>query len=830
MLGMHRSGTSLVARVLNLLGMDLGPEEDRLEPRPDNPLGYWEQRPIMELNDAILEALGGSWAHPPDMPAGWTRRPEIQALADRARDVVASQFGAAERWAWKDPRASLTLPFWREIVPGQRSIVCFRNPVDVAASLLRRWPRGHTHESALALWSRYSVAALDNTSDDDRLLVFYDDWFEDGERQLTSLARFAGCDLARAAGSVRQEIDAFVDRDRRHHRSTAMDVAEASGLAVEGRALYLMVRAGHAVSSTLAPDEAERIERIEPGLVAAMERVAASVGHAVANRELTVSLSTHQEEMARLRTELDRALRAEREVDLSRKQLAHRVAAGEQSLAWMEAALRRERAARSAIERSVSWRLTKPLRLSKRAIHGTEATRDPPRDGQTAPGGGPGPRAEPAPLDFNLTRRVSGPARRRQPGALPRIVVPCSDWSVSGVNTSLEALGEQLIELGWEVEILFTRDEAFVRDSAGGGAHMPGLPHRHLERAEPGVPGMWEALITELEASAPCLLFMGYDFLGNSVAPALSENVGVVSWVQADDGDYYEQVYRLGRYCNVVVCVSDHIREKVTSLNPAIGERAAVIHNSSVSRADVAGERAPPGPGLRIVYSGRLVQYQKRILDFVDLAAALEGAGVEYEISLIGTFSRQEHTREMFEQLAGPYLEAGRIRLLGRMGREEILSELTRHDFFVLLSDFEGLPLSLTEAMARGCVPFVAESDSGIREVIDDGNNGFVVRGRDYGAWARQLVEVWQDRSRLTALSDRARATVRERFAIEDLARQLDQVFRRVADEMASGEYRRPPSLHGDTRRSPTGDVLPPPTLHRPAAATGAGLTSRRPA
>ena len=127
-----------------------------------------------------------------------------------------------------------------------------------------------------------------------------------------------------------------------------------------------------------------------------------------------------------------------------------------------------------------------------------------------------------------------------------------------------------------------------------------------------------------------------------------------------------------------------------------------------------SARRRRRGRHLRLVYTGRLVQYQKRILDFVDLAEALDGRGVQYSISLIGSFSRHESVRDHFETRAQAHLDDGRIRLLGRLSRAQIFEELDSADFFLLLSDFEGLPLSLVEAMARGCVPFVSHSDSGI--------------------------------------------------------------------------------------------------------------------
>src|SRR5262245_57953734 len=53
-LGMHRSGTSVAARLMNLLGIDLGVEEHLLGPQPDNPKGFWEYQPILALNEELL--------------------------------------------------------------------------------------------------------------------------------------------------------------------------------------------------------------------------------------------------------------------------------------------------------------------------------------------------------------------------------------------------------------------------------------------------------------------------------------------------------------------------------------------------------------------------------------------------------------------------------------------------------------------------------------------------------------------------------------------------------------------------------------------------------
>jgi glycosyltransferase involved in cell wall biosynthesis len=406
----------------------------------------------------------------------------------------------------------------------------------------------------------------------------------------------------------------------------------------------------------------------------------------------------------------------------------------------------------------------------------------------------------------------------------PKIVIPSSDWSVSGVNASMESIGLQLLELGWDLEVVFTRDEETVLESSLDHP-LPLLPYHFLERDRKGPSGAWHALIGDLESQAPCILFMAYDFLANSVAPALSENIGIVSWVQADDNDYYEQVYRLGRYCNATICVSEVLRDRVREMNPVIGERAHVIHNSSVRLEDVARRRGRRATDkLRLIYTGRLVHYQKRILDFVDLAEALDRAQVPYEITLVGTFSAHDDTEEKFERRAAAYLEDGRIKLPGRMRREEIMKTLTGQDLFVLLSDFEGLPLALVEAMARGCVPVTAASPSGIPEIVASGENGYIVEGRDYDEWAALLGRLWEDPDARAGLSRNARKTIGESFTVERIGGQFDELFRQVAKEINSGRYQRPPSLNWGGDRSHAGDVLPSPNLFRPASLQIPGL------
>jgi O-antigen biosynthesis protein len=74
---MHRSGTSALTRVLNLLGVDLG---EHLMPAAagNNDMGFWEHAEIVGLHDQVLAALDRRWSDPRPLPANWSSRPEME--------------------------------------------------------------------------------------------------------------------------------------------------------------------------------------------------------------------------------------------------------------------------------------------------------------------------------------------------------------------------------------------------------------------------------------------------------------------------------------------------------------------------------------------------------------------------------------------------------------------------------------------------------------------------------------------------------------------------------------------------------------------------------
>lgn len=217
-LGMHRSGTSLTARLLNLLGVYLGPEEHLVKATWPNPKGFWEHRPIVNVNNQILWKLGGHSHDPPIFTPGWEDGAEFDDVKERAIGILRDDFAGADLWGWKDPRTCLTLPFWQRLLPPIQYVICMRHPVAVAQSLTYR--DGLSLEGSINLWLVYLRSALSHSSGHERILVFYDDILEDWQSELRRLAQFVGRRDRAEHADVRQAVEDFIDLNLRHHHSS----------------------------------------------------------------------------------------------------------------------------------------------------------------------------------------------------------------------------------------------------------------------------------------------------------------------------------------------------------------------------------------------------------------------------------------------------------------------------------------------------------------------------------------------------------------------------------------------------------------------------------
>jgi GT2 family glycosyltransferase len=222
----------MVAQLLSLCGCHLGREEDLLPPTPDNPDGHWEHIRFVELNDGILHELGGGWDCPPKPPPSWAEGAALTRLRLEARAVL-GEFQGREPWGWKDPRNSLTLPFWTNLVEGLKVVVCLRNPLEVALSLRRRGLCSYS--LGLSLWRTYTERILAWARPEGWVVTHYGAYFPDPCPELRRVANLLGLAVT---DERLQSAAAAAKTGLRHNRFTTQDLFD-TGVAPDITRLYL---------------------------------------------------------------------------------------------------------------------------------------------------------------------------------------------------------------------------------------------------------------------------------------------------------------------------------------------------------------------------------------------------------------------------------------------------------------------------------------------------------------------------------------------------------------------------------------------------------------
>jgi hypothetical protein len=217
---MHRSGTSLVASFLSALGLDVGErlvEADRLNPR-----GYFEDATLVEFHQRLLrEMVPAGESGWPDW--GWTVSERLdEAVPRRRREEALAALASRDKtvpWGWKDPRTTLLLDFWAELLPDAVFVLVHRSPVEVLDSVLRA---GNRHfvihpDHVVRAWLLYNRRALDFTErNPDRAVLF-------GVGALATDARPVAARLAELAGEA---LPALGDPDSvRRARDDVFDAA-----------------------------------------------------------------------------------------------------------------------------------------------------------------------------------------------------------------------------------------------------------------------------------------------------------------------------------------------------------------------------------------------------------------------------------------------------------------------------------------------------------------------------------------------------------------------------------------------------------------------------
>lgn len=256
--------------------------------------------------------------------------------------------------------------------------------------------------------------------------------------------------------------------------------------------------------------------------------------------------------------------------------------------------------------------------------------------------------------------------------------------------------------------------------------------------------------------------------------------IPTVGVLHSDDRFYQDisRVFAFGRdvdRVDAMVCVSKLLEgtlqgsgvDDVVHIGPSIGMPDALVDRQSGT--------------FRLMYAGRLVEKQKRISRVAKMFCLAAQTFPDVECVIYGHGPDHEQAKQVVSSMNAD----GRVKLAGRVDSDKMVLEMARNHVAVLLSEYEGLPLSLLEAMGQGLVPLCSKiCDSGIPEVITHDWNGLLI-GEDEQDFLDAVARLKQDKAFFSKLSTNARASVENTYSMEKTTSQWCALFERVVSKKA---------------------------------------------
>jgi glycosyltransferase involved in cell wall biosynthesis len=354
---------------------------------------------------------------------------------------------------------------------------------------------------------------------------------------------------------------------------------------------------------------------------------------------------------------------------------------------------------------------------------------------------------------------------------------------VNGVVSWALRLAGALADRGWPVGlVLHGEPEGHARAGHEISAGVRTYDLRHLPAMRtPGQPlapflRAYRDALSELGWSPtnPAIVLPNLDAETFAIAAALSathgDHIRVVGWQHSDVAFDAALLATYEPMLAAMVGVSRHITE---GLRERLPWRADDVHNIACG-VEVVGALPDRDPGpVRLLYAGRLEHEQKRIGVLLRMATLLHERGVPHEIRFVG------------DGPAGREVDAHVASLpdathLPPANRTRMHEHLRWADCLVLASRYEGLSLSMLEAMAAGVVPIVTRVRSGATEAVDHGVNGLLIDANgDDDAVARQFAEAIEKLSTddLARLRTATHARAIERYSLEAHADACETLF-----------------------------------------------------
>jgi glycosyltransferase involved in cell wall biosynthesis len=338
-----------------------------------------------------------------------------------------------------------------------------------------------------------------------------------------------------------------------------------------------------------------------------------------------------------------------------------------------------------------------------------------------------------------------------------RIALISGGLALGGSTTFLINFAGELVRRGFVVEVMsFERENPMAVDF-----QKQNIPVLCLDQRRTIFEDRLKIILQNLARFGPTVLVSTLGATSFEVLRYLPADVFRIGMGQSDDPLVYDMMRHYAPWMNLVAMVAQTMKQKAEAMPEFVRVPVAYLPYG-VPFDSMAGLAARDwNAPLRILYLGRLAREQKRIHLLPEILRQLGASDMPFHWTIAG----EGEERGFLEANLKTVSPGQTVSFAGAVRYAEVPALLKQHDIFLLASDYEGLPLSLLEAMGNGLVPVVSDLKSGIPEVVDS-SNGCLVPVNDVAGYARAIIHLDENRDELAAKSAAARARVQSEFSV----------------------------------------------------------------
>ena len=349
-----------------------------------------------------------------------------------------------------------------------------------------------------------------------------------------------------------------------------------------------------------------------------------------------------------------------------------------------------------------------------------------------------------------MVQDVSASAR------LPRVAFVTGGLKLGGSTTFLCNLGGELVRRGIPAEVSSFENE----NPLASDFETLNVPVFAQDARQSIFEDRLLVILQRLRQFQPTAVLACLSAVSFEVLRYLPEGVFRIGVVQSDDPGVYQMVRHYSTQVHLMAAVSAAIKDTLEHMQEFANVRTEYLPYGVPMPATVRPCGIHHTDPLRILYLGRLEQEQKRVRLFPKILEQLRLSGFAFHWTIAG-----DGPEKPFLQSTMQSSRNLTVSFPGKVLYKDVPQVLREHDIFLLASDYEGLPLSLLEAMAWGLVPVVSDLNSGISEVVDE-STGKRIPLDDLSGYAKGIIWLHQNRSELHRLSQNAQEKVRRDFSV----------------------------------------------------------------